>query len=332
LFSDYYDKLHVLKIHSDKISEITKINTVITDFLTFNANPDLEFIYTDANIDDRREEIKASVNKIVSYLGDLAEDQYQNYVTSINNAVISITIYTATGTHVVQKTEPEAVFFITSRAFVLHSKEISEFTFDDPEVKTVMYNYIDAILPVQRALSIQIHEEIDKSLKSFELRFIVLYVINALIALLTSYWGVWALNHVEQQKADVLLLFLEIPPRNVEIIGKKRDKFVEFFETISKQDSKNQVDDNDIVSEMSFHDHKNEVGIFDSSLGNGVLSSVDANSNEEQEEALKNRKKLIKRYRSTNFQKNQGQYLENSNCDYLGTCLLRKQFRPNICD
>jgi len=202
-----------------------------------------------------------------------------------------------------KKTEPEAVFFITSRAFVLHSKKISEFTLDNPEVKTVMYNYINAILPVQRTLSIRIRDEINESLESFELRFIILYVINTLIALLTSFWGVWALNNVEQQKSDVLLLFLEIPPRNVEIIGKKRDKFLDFFDTISKQDFENQVDDNDIVSERSFEDQKNEIGVFDSSLGHGALSSVNLSSNEEQEEALKNRKKLIKKYRSTNFQK-----------------------------
>jgi len=313
LFSDYQDKLHVLKIHSDKISEITKINTIITDFLTFNADPDLELAYANANIENRREEIKNSVNNIVTYLGDLAEDQYHTYVTAINNAMISITVYTATGSQVIQKTEPEAVFFITSRAFALHSKDISEFTFDNPEVKTVMYNYIDAILPVQRALSIQIHDEINKSLKSFELEFILLCVFNILIALFSSWWGVWSLNNVEQQKADVLLLFLEIPPRNVEIIGKKRDKFMDFFETVSKQDPNNQQEDDSIATDMTFEEQRNEEGkpgVFDSSLGNGALSSVDPNSNEEQEEALKNRKKLIKRYRSTNFQKTKDNFLK----------------------
>jgi len=313
LFSDYQDKLHVLKIHSDKISEITKINTIITDFLTFNADPDLELAYVNANIESRREEIKTSVNNIVTYLGDLAEDQYHSYVTSINNAMISITVYTASGSHVIQKTEPEAVFFIASRAFVLHAKEISEFTFDNPEVKTVMYNFIDAILPVQRSLSIEIHAEINKSLRSFELEFILLCVFNVLIALFSSWWGVWSLNNVEQQKADVLLLFLEIPPRNVEIIGKKRDKFMDFFETISKQDPNNQQDDDSIATDMSFEEQRNDEGkpgVFDSSLGNGALSSVDPNSNEEQEEALKNRKKLIKRYRSTNFQKTKDNFLK----------------------
>jgi len=306
LFSDYQDKLHVLKIHSDKIAEISKINTIITDFLTFNAHPDLLLSYTNANLQDRRNEMKTSVNNIVTYLGDLAQDKYASYVTAINDAIIPITIYTATDIQRAQKTEPEALFFITSRAFALHSKDISDFTFDNPEVKTVMYNYINAILPVQRTLALEFHSDLVRSLKSFELRFILLFIFNALIALFTSFWGVWALNNVEQQKADVLLLFLEIPPRNVEIIGKKRDKFMDFFETISKQDPNNHVDDGSVDSEMSFEEQRNEngkIGVFDTSLGNGVLGSVDPNSNEEQEEALKNRKKLIKRYRSTSFQK-----------------------------
>ena len=306
LFSDYEDKLHVLKSHSDKISEISKINTIITDFLTFNANPVLETSYTDANIDDRREQLKTGVNTIVTLLGDLAQEKYITYTKTITETVIPLIIYTATDTQTVEKTEPEAVFFITSRAYALHSKDISDFTFDNPEVKTVMYNYINSILPKQRALALDFNNEMVKSLKSFELRFILLFIFNALVALFTSFWGVWALNNVEQQKADVLLLFLEIPPRNVEIIGKKRDKFMEFFETVSKQDPNNQVGDDSIESEGSLEMQKNEgghKGIFDSSLGNGALSSVDHNSSEEQEEALKNRKKLIKRYRSTNFQK-----------------------------
>lgn len=306
LFSDYEDKLHVLKSHSDKISEISKLNTVITDFLTFNANPILETSYTNANIDDRREQIKTGVNNIVTLLGDLAQEKYITYTKSITETIIPLIIYTATDTQTVEKTEPEAVFFITSRAYALHSKDISEFTLDNPEIKTVMYNYINAILPEQRNLALEFNNEMVKSLKSFELRFILLFIFNALVALFTSFWGVWALNNVEQQKADVLLLFLEIPPRNVEIIGKKRDKFMEFFETVSKQDPNNQVGDDSIDSEGSLDMAKTEgghKGIFDSSLGNGALSAVDPNSSEEQEEALKNRKKLIKRYRSTNFQK-----------------------------
>lgn len=81
---------------------------------------------------------------------------------------------------------------------------------------------------------------------------------------------------------------------------------MDFFETVSKQDPNNQVDDDSTDSERSIEEQRNDgnhKGIFDSSLGNGALSSVDPNSSEEQEEALKNRKKLIKRYRSTNFQK-----------------------------
>jgi hypothetical protein len=306
LFSDYEDKLHVLKSHSDKIAEISKINTVITDFLTFNANPVLETSYTNANIDDRREQIKTGVNNIVTLLGDLSQEKYITYTKSITETIIPLIIYTATDTQTVEKTEPEAVFFITSRAYALHSKDISDFTFDNPEVKTVMYNYINSILPKQRTLALEFNNEMVKSLKSFELRFILLFIFNALVALFTSFWGVWALNNVEQQKADVLLLFLEIPPRNVEIIGKKRDKFMDFFETVSKQDPNNQIGDDSIDSDGSLDIQKTEgghKGIFDSSLGNGALSAVDPNSSEEQEEALKNRKKLIKRYRSTNFQK-----------------------------
>jgi len=106
------------------------------------------------------------------------------------------------------------------------------------------------------------------------------------------------LSSIEQKKSDVLLLFLEIPPKNVELIGKKRDKFIEFFEAVTKQDMN---DDESLESENSIEEKWE---------GDDALLVKGKSENEEEEEALMNRKKLIKKYRATNFQKAKGSLLK----------------------
>ena len=107
-----------------------------------------------------------------------------------------------------------------------------------------------------------------------------------------------SLSSIEQKKSDVLLLFLEIPPKNVELIGKKRDKFIEFFEAVTKQDMN---DDESLESENSIEEKWE---------GDDALLVKGKSENEEEEEALMNRKKLIKKYRATNFQKAKGSLLK----------------------
>jgi len=308
LFSGYKEKLQVFKIYSDQITEINKASTIITDFITFNTLPDLETEYENSNIQQRREELKACVSNIVFLDGELNnQEKYRSYLKSFEELTLNITVHTFSEALVIQKFESEAVLFITAKAYGLHQMQISDFAIDNPQVKTVMFNYIDTILPAMRIKADAFATNLTNALKDFELEFIILIAVNFLFALFISFWGVRSLNNIEQQKSDVLLLFLEIPPRNVEVISKKRDKFIEFFDVITKRDVNDQMDNDSVGTESSFEQEEfaadTKPGVLDSSLNNGALTVDILSIGEEQEEALKNRKKLIKKYRSINFQK-----------------------------
>jgi len=303
-FNDYNKKLQVIDIYSHQISEINQINTYIIDFITLNTVPALETSYADANIAQRREDLKSSVTDVVNLAGQLNEDQYLSYLKSFDELTLDIVVYTVSDEIVIQKIQSEAIAFITAKAYALHQMDLSDFTLDNPQVQTVLFNYINTILPAMRIMINKFSADLTKSLESFESQFIILFAVNFICALFSSFWGVRSLNNIEQQKSDVLLLFLEIPLRNVEVIGKKRDKFIEFFDAVTKRDLNDQLSDDE--SDGSIEQEAGlagRPGVFDSSLNNGVLNVEDLNTNEEQEEALKNRKKLIKKYRSINFQK-----------------------------
>jgi len=195
LFSSYQEKLQVFKIYSDQIAEINKATTIITDFITFNTIPNLETDYTDANITQRRQALKTCVSNIVSLDGELnSQEKYRSYLKNFDELLLDITVYTVSDSIVIQKIQSEAILFITAKAYTLHQMDITDFALDNPQVKTVMYNYIDTILPAMRIKANMLSVDLTNALQGFELQFIILIAVNFLFALFTSFWGVRSLT------------------------------------------------------------------------------------------------------------------------------------------
>lgn len=149
------------------------------------------------------------------------------------------------------------------------------------------------------------------TLGSFEFQFSLLFIFNGLAALVLSFWGMVLLIRIDQQKEDVLFLFLEIPISNVDGISRKRDKFMDFFDTTIRQLQTNQeggAPENDNSTDSDDLEEKRNVNaketVFDDSLKDGALRSRDGGDNsEEEQDALKDRKKLIKKFKSNQFNK-----------------------------
>jgi len=57
-----------------------------------------------------------------------------------------------------------------------------------------------------------------------------LFLVILLVALFSAVWGLSLLIKVQEEKENILFLFLTIPLSSVEGIAKRRDKFIEYYE------------------------------------------------------------------------------------------------------
>jgi len=306
IFGDYQSKIHVTELFVDKLTQITIINSYITDLITYNTDPNvLPIVNASQEIEERRLGIKTSVTKIVQLTRELEEGHLFQFIEPFIVDDIHLIVHGELENEHLLMNETEAVLFVSSRAYNLASLPLENFTSSNYEVLTVLSNYYNQILPTLRLSTIELQNDFVKKLNTFEYEFILLISLNLLIALLTSLWAMLLLVGVDQQKEDILFLFLEIPPGNVDSISRKGDKFMDFFETVVRQLQNNQDADheNSTDSDVSFEDKRNggKETVFDESLKDGALKSRDPGSQEEEEEALKNRKKLIKKYKSKKF-------------------------------
>ena len=306
LFNDYKHKIHVVRTFVDKITEISNINSYIIDLVIFNTDPALEGTYTNSDIAGRRAGIQTSVGKIVELTKELEEETLYKFVSPFITDTIKVTVYGNSTSKDMMLHETEAIFFIASRAYNLITLPLSDFTTTNSEVYTVLNNFYNRILPVLRESVDQMHVDFNHGLNTTEYKFTLLFSLNAVAAIIISIWVIRLLVSVEQQKEDVLFLFLEIPLGHVGAISLRRDKFMEFFESTIRHLQNDEGSDNDNDSDNSFdmrddNNFKNE-GIFDESLKEGG-SNLRGGDSQEEEEALKNRKKLIKKFKSNNFNK-----------------------------
>ena len=309
LFGDYEKQIHVVRLYTQKTTEITNINSYIIDLITLNTDTAVDNAYSNADEGDRRAGIQASVQNIIDLTKQLEEESLNPFIGPYLTDRIKITIYSTSIRTVSEDIflhETEAVFFLASRAYNLITLPLSDFLTDNSEVYTVLFNFYNRILPVCRESVHQMQEAFEQELGSVRYEFIVIFSLNAITSLIISIWGMRLLVSVEQQKEDVLFLFLEIPLSKVNAISQRRDKFIEFFEMAIRQlqsQQENEHSDSDNSLDGRDNDKGEKRGIFDASLKEGGFQSRGSDNQEEEEEALKNRKKLIKKFKSNNFMK-----------------------------
>lgn len=125
---------------------------------------------------------------------------------------------------------------VTSRGYEVSSMPLNEISLTNPQIKNIITNYYDKIIPSLNKYGEVLKNNLNDELSSFDFKFILLIILNGLIAIICAIFGVSFLLKVEDLKERVLFLFLEIPVANVEAISKRRDKFMEFFDSVSKME------------------------------------------------------------------------------------------------
>mmetsp|Transcript_5269 Transcript_5269/g.4463 ORF Transcript_5269/g.4463 Transcript_5269/m.4463 type:complete len:118 (+) Transcript_5269:1120-1473(+) len=114
--------------------------------------------------------------------------------------------------------------------------EVEEINLENPEIKNILANYYEKVVPNLLEYGAAINANLSEELDEFDAEFIILITINGVVAVLSAIWGLVLLFKVEDLKERVLFLFLEIPVANVEAISKRRDKFMEYFDNLSRID------------------------------------------------------------------------------------------------
>jgi len=125
---------------------------------------------------------------------------------------------------------------VTARAHEVSGMEVEEINLENPEIKNILANYYEKVVPNLLEYGAAINANLSEELDEFDAEFIILITINGVVAVLSAIWGLVLLFKVEDLKERVLFLFLEIPVANVEAISKRRDKFMEYFDNLSRID------------------------------------------------------------------------------------------------
>ncbi|KAL4426723.1 hypothetical protein ABPG74_006095 [Tetrahymena malaccensis] len=318
LISGYYNNLVGIKYFNDRLFSINNIVSKTFDLVNLNTYPEM---VSQLNQTEIILEMQNSINNIISLTMNISDSGYSFFEQQQFDEPLEIQIfYSQSDTLIKNQSVTNAIFTINSLAQQLSQGQLSLISLNNPNFYTIIYNFFNIIYFNQRTFSQQIYQQISNQINSVDIVMIIIVAVTFIITSISIYLFIIFTIVIKEQKEMVLFFFLEIPINNINYFYKHCEKFMDTFSSLrdvmnEKDNAKDDSSDDD-EEENILQQNKNgleededemqttrEVSQYNSTDNLDQNSATSAKSNEQQlqEELMKKRQKIIKKYKKRKF-------------------------------